>query len=135
MHRSSVVAATLGVDLRTVDQLVRIAGSKHRPSGARGRARMLPDDVIELFAVALLVRRDLGCPLKRAVELAEALLAADGATVALGSLFHLHVDRERLRRVARQALADATATVELPRRGRPPRNARRGAPPGAPRPV
>lgn len=88
---------------------------------------MVPDDVIELFAVALLIRRDVGCPLKRAAELAEALLSAHDPQVPLGTLFHLKIDRERLRRVVRQALADAAATAEVPRRGRPPGKARRGA--------
>lgn len=127
MYQSRVVAATLGADLRSVDSLVQMVGGKQLPPGARGRARMLPEELVELFAVALLVRRDVGCPLKRAAEIAESLLAADGAQIPVGTLFHLRIDRDRLRRVVRQALADATATVELPRRGRPPNKARRGA--------
>jgi hypothetical protein len=132
MYQSCVVAAALGVDIRTVETLVRISAGRRLQPGARGRSRLFRDDLVELFAVALLVRRDLGCPMAMAMQLAESLLSADDSTIRVGSLFRLGMDRDRLRRVVRQALADASATVDLPRRGRPPRNAKRGAPGGAP---
>lgn len=127
MYRTSVVAAALGVDVRSVDALVRTVRGKHLPFGARGRARQLPDDLVALFAVSLLIRRDFGCPLTRATQLAESLLTAENSSIQVGSVFRLQIDRHRLQDVIKQALADAVADVVPPRRGRPPRKAGRGA--------
>lgn len=125
MYPTAVVAASLGVDLRTVDGIAALAPKLH--SGARGKARSFSADVVELFAIALLIRRDLGTPLARAVALAEQLMTSGGSSVRAGTLFHLHLDRGRLQGVLRQALADAVAATSVPRRGRPPRITRRGA--------
>ncbi len=128
MYSITVAAVALGVDRRTVDSLVAAASLTAESPGRRGRNRYLNADSIELFALALLLRRDLAIPLPHALALARTISAAKDATIRVGTLFTLSFDRNRLREVLRQATADAEAATHVPVRGRPPRKQVRGAP-------
>ncbi|MCC7194459.1 MAG: hypothetical protein IT356_02770 [Gemmatimonadaceae bacterium] len=127
MYSITVAAVALGVDKRTVDSLVAAAGLAAASPGRRGRNRYINADSIELFALALLLRRDFAIPLPHAVALAKTISAAEGATIRVGTLFILSFDRDRLRDVLRHATADAEAATHVPVRGRPPRKEARGA--------
>lgn len=78
---------------------------------------------MELLAITLLINRDTGAPLKRALELARRVVASTDGSIALGGLGSLGFDLTRLKRLLQEALADALDDHVAPRRGRPRRMA------------
>lgn len=126
-YSTTEVAMALGTSQRVIDNLF-VRDAKHLITpGSRGRARLIDEQVIEILALSLLVRRDLGTSLRRAVGLAEQILSARSAEVRIGSLGVLRFDLPILRRVLRQALSDAVEDSRPVRRGRIPGKAKRGA--------
>ena len=57
---TTAAAATLGVDTKALDNILSREASHLVPRGARGKSRRISAHVLELVAVALLLKRDLG---------------------------------------------------------------------------
>ena len=116
----SVAAIVLGVDHKMLDNLL----SHHAvPGCARARQgvrRRLTTEAILHVAVALLLVRELGVPLARALALAAGLVAGGRHEAAAGSLA-LTLDVAAMRLALVERIAAAVEGVREPKRGRPPR--------------
>src|SRR5689334_596062 len=116
-----LAAEILGVTSKRVDNLlVRLQGDLGL-AGVQGRSRSISPETIELLAISLLLNRDTGAPLGRAMMLAREIIQAESGTVPLGALASLRFDVSRLRALLQQALADALEDHSEPKRGRPRR--------------
>lgn len=120
-------AAILGVEPKRLDNLCVRAATGAIATGSRGSARKFGAYQLELLAIALLLERDLGVPLREAVALAGRLLRTEGGRIGLGVLGAVHFDLPKLRTVLQGAIADAEQDREPVRRGRPPGKKKRGA--------
>ncbi|HLA91231.1 MAG TPA: hypothetical protein VJL28_12465 [Gemmatimonadaceae bacterium] len=121
---TATAALALGIEAKALDNLLNSGANELLPPGERGRSRRIPLDVLELITLVLLLKRDLGVPVTRAVEIAQAIHRAPHGEIRLGSLAVLRFDVARLRDVLQRAIADALETVVPPRRGRPPARTR-----------
>jgi hypothetical protein len=115
-----VAAEILGVTTKRVDNLLVRLRVELGLAGVQGRSRVISQETVELLAVSLLLNRDTGASMSRAMTLAREIIRADKGTVPLGALASLHFDVARLRALLQQALADALEDQSAPRRGRPP---------------
>ena len=124
---SQTAALTLGIKQKALDNLLGREGRRLLPRGRQGRGRRLPLAILEIVAVALLLKRDLGVSIARGLELAEQLAAAPNSRLPLGRLGTLHFDLLALRQSLLPAIAEAIESIQPPRRGRPrsPRTSKR----------
>lgn len=120
MFSTGEAAEALGVSKKRLDNIMSSAGRVLVNKGTNGRSRALNQDVVERLAVALLLERDLGVAMPRAIALASELVASPAGSIAVGSLGSLHFEIDRLRSVLRNALGDAVDGRDRPQRGRPP---------------
>jgi hypothetical protein len=118
MISTQLAAAVLGVSARRLDNLIVHAGRSAVPAGRSGSSRSMSLEIVERFALAMLLQRDLDLTLLKSMELAEQLQLDSGA-VQLGVLGSLRFDMTRLRSVLQQALASAIEEHAVPSRGRP----------------
>ena len=116
---TAVAADALGLSAKKLDNLLNRSARVMVSVGRQGRRRRISPEAIERLAVALLLRRDLGVPLSRGLNLADQLRSSRESQVPVGVLGSLQFDMTRLRSVLEQALADAVDGHESPRRGRP----------------
>jgi hypothetical protein len=112
-------AAALGVDRKTLDNLLAREGRMLIAAGSRGRRRRIPIDVLELVAIAMILNRDLGVSIAKGLELATRLVATPASPVPVGSLSSVTFDLNRLRLALELSLADALESTAEPTRGRP----------------
>ena len=127
MYSTIDVALALGTNVKLVDNLVARYGRHELPTGSQGASRSIPGSVVELIAIALLLKRDLGMPFRRGWIVGAELLRSNSDSVPVGTLGTLVYDVQRLRSVVRQALADSVQDRSPVRRGRPAANVKRGA--------
>jgi hypothetical protein len=120
MYSTSEVADALGISIKRLDNIMTGPGRLLVKPGQHGRSRAIPADVIERLALALLLGRDLGIPLIRAISVASQLTKDPAGSVPVGSLGRLSFDVTRLRSVLEHALTDVVENRVQPRRGRPP---------------
>jgi hypothetical protein len=116
---TALAADVLGVSRKQLDNLLLALGAELSPEGRQGKSRDIPHDSLQLIAVTLLLRRDLGLSAKRALKLAQRVSQSENGVTRLGVLASLHFDLGRLRSVLQQALASAVEDQTIPRRGRP----------------
>jgi len=128
MTYSTVEAAyALGTTSKLLDNLLAREAKHLFATGRQGRSREIDEHVLEVLAVALLIRRDLSVPVRKSIDLASAIVASGSFRASVGTLAVLRFDLVALRRVLKQALSDAVAGRPPIRRGRPPTKAKRGA--------
>lgn len=127
MYTTADVALALGTTPKTIDNLVRRYCRGAIPAGSQGASRSIPSATVEVIALALLLKRDLGMPFRRGWQIATELLHGGAQRVPVGILGTLEYDVPRLKAVVRQALADSVQDTSPIRRGRPPAKAKRGA--------
>lgn len=120
MYSTEDVAIALGTTAKAVDNLVSRHGRETVKAGSRGASRKIPVGTVELVALALLLKRDLGMPFRRGWAMGAELLRRDVHRVSVGTLGTLDYDVARLKSVVRQALADSVQDRSPVRRGRPP---------------
>lgn len=125
-YTTTDVAAALGATTKMVDNLLAREAKHLLSTGKRGRSRLIDESLIEILAIALLLRRDLGTSARTSVKLASGIAASPVSNVAVGTLGVLHFDVASLRLVLRQALADSLEERRPVRRGRPLLGAQRG---------
>lgn len=112
-------AAALGVDRKTLDNMLAREGRSLLGTGHRGRRRRISIEVLELAAIALVLNRDLGVSVARGLELAAQLVATPTAPVSVGSLSTITFDLARLRRALDRSIEEALESTAEPARGRP----------------
>jgi hypothetical protein len=129
MYSTAESAGALGISAKRLDNLLTGPARSLVPKNGNGRSRELSVELVELLAISLLLRRDLGIPIIRALELARALIAEPDHQIQIGALGSLHFDVTALRSVLQNALSDVIEDSLRPRRGRPPRSTmkKRGA--------
>src|SRR6267154_1255668 len=119
MYSTAETALALGIGEKRLDNLLTGPARPLVPKKGNGRSRELSAESVELIAIALLLRRDLGAPVARALQLAASLVASPGQCAPIGTLGSLHFDVAALRSVLQNALSDAIEDSVRPRRGRP----------------
>ncbi len=90
------------------------------PRGARGKSRRISVHVLELVAVALVLKRDLGIPIVRGLDLATKLGESVSGEIPFGRYGTLRFNIHPLRSAIQQSIADIVEQTVPPLRGRPP---------------
>ena len=117
---TDAAAVALGVDRKTVDNVLAREASRFVGQGRRGKSRRISMDSLELIAVALILNRDLGVSIARGLQLAVEIVASPEGRVNIGSLGSLTFDLPHLRAPLGLAVDDAIEGVAPKTRGRPP---------------
>jgi hypothetical protein len=112
-------AAALGVDRKTLDNVLAREGRSLIGTGSRGRSRRIAIVALERIAVAMILNRDLGVGISKGIQLAGQILAEPLSPVAVGSLSTLTFDVPRLRDALDRSIDDALESVAERTRGRP----------------
>lgn len=112
-------AAALGIDRKALDNVLAREARSLVVSGRRGRSRRIPTAALEQIAVALILSRDLGVGIARALELAAAIIAAPASSIRAGSLCTVTFEVTRLRHALERAVHEALESIAEPVRGRP----------------
>jgi hypothetical protein len=112
-------AVALGLDRKTLDNILARECRSIILTGRRGRSRHIPVAVLERIAVAFILNRDLGVSIARGLEIGGQLAASPSSSVAVGSLGRLTFDLLRLRQTLELSIDDALESVAEPPRGRP----------------
>ena len=117
---TATAAATLGVDRKALDNILSREASHLVPSGVRGKSRRISVHVLELVAVALVLKRDLGIPIARGLDLATRLSESVSGEIPFGRFGTLRFNFNPLRSAMQQSIADIVEQTVPPERGRPP---------------
>ena len=120
-----VAALALGVERKFLDNLLSHHDIADCIGGRQGVRRRLARDGVVRLAIVVVLARQLGVPLARAVTLASRL-HADRAVEPAEAL-RIAVDLPTLERRVEARLALAVESAREPRRGRPPAGSRRAA--------
>ena len=112
-------AAALGVDRKTLDNILAREASSCVSAGNRGQSRRIPVAALDRIAVAFVLNRDLGVSLTKGIEIAGLIIGSPGSPIAIGSLGALTFDIAELRRTLERAVDEALESVAEPARGRP----------------
>ena len=116
---TDVSASALGVERKTLDNILSKEGRSLLTKGTRGRSRRIPFEILERVAVALILNRDLGVSISSGLALAEQILESPALPVAVGSLSALAFDLPRLRQALEASVNEALESVAERTRGRP----------------
>jgi len=119
----AVTSLTIGAPTKWTDNLI----AHHDIEGVRSQARGIARAVSWTGLVRIALIRDLhirlGCGVREAVELANAVLRAPAGEASVGLWLTLSIDRVTLERDLQRRLAEVLESAPRPRRGRPPRRA------------
>ena len=88
--------------------------------GARGKSRRISVHVLELIAVALVLKRDLGTPIGRGLDLAAKLRESVSGEIPFGRFGTLRFNFNPMRSAMQHSIADIVEQTVPPERGRPP---------------
>lgn len=127
----AIAALALGVDRKWLDNLLAqhtLAGVEHV---ARGVPRRLSVRALVTAAAVRDLHRELGLPVARAVEVAEAVGRAAHHRLQLSPALSVHLDLTAIERDVEHRLVHAMEIAIPQRRGRPsanPHKRRRGTP-------
>jgi hypothetical protein len=116
---TDVSAAALGVDRKTLDNVLAREGRSLIGTGSRGRSRRIPINALEQVAIALILNRDLGVSIAKGLDLADRVLHSPASPVTVGPLSALTFDVPRFRKALELSIAEALESVADPTRGRP----------------
>jgi hypothetical protein len=117
---TATAAVALGVDRKSLDNILAREARHLLPDGRQGRSRRLPVATLETLAIALILNRDIGIPVSKGIDLAESLRKAPNQEIGIGRLGKLHFDVAGLRPSLSAAIDEAIEEVHPRRRGRPP---------------
>jgi hypothetical protein len=112
-------AATLGVDRKTLDNVLAREARLLITKGSRGRSRRISIDLLHQIALAMVLNRDLGVSMQTGLELASRILQSPSHSVSVGSLGTLTFDALRLRKALELSVDEALESVPERPRGRP----------------
>jgi len=132
MRLYSVAVASLAVDApsKWTDNLIAHHDMPEVRSRSRGVARGVSWAGLVRIAMIRELHVALGCGVREAVALADALLRSPGWNLNVGRCTALGVDRRALEQDLQRRLAEALESAPRPRRGRPTRRAVAGRQPG-----
>ena len=117
---TATAAAAIGIPSKRLDNILAREARGLLPSGAQGRARRVSVEVIEIVSLGMVLGRDLGVPMAKALELASRLLASPTrGVIEFGALGRLQFDVGRLRRAIEDAVTESIEQTPTPPRGRP----------------
>jgi hypothetical protein len=115
---TATAAAVLGVERKTLDNLILRLGEEFIPRGRQGVDRRIPVATLADLLLVMELIESLQVPARRALE----LVRNPGALPDSGSDFlALEVRRDRAEREIELRLSHAIESVVRPRRGRPQR--------------
>ena len=117
---TSTAAAAIGVDSKALDNILSREATHLLPRGARGKSRRISLNVLELIAIALVLKRDLGIPIARGLDLATKLVESASGEIQIGRVGSLRFNINPLRYAMQQSIADIVEQTVPPERGRPP---------------
>jgi len=112
-------AAALGVDRKTLDNLLSREAKSLVPNGSRGRSRRISIAVLERLAITLVLQRDLGVGVAMGLDLAARILESASNSTNIGTLGTLRFDAGRLRKALEHSVDEALESVPERPRGRP----------------
>ena len=116
---TDAAAFAIGVDRKLLDNVLSREARKLVGPGRQGKSRRISMDALELIAVALILNRDLGVSLTRALQLAMEIVASPEGRINIGSLGSLTFDLAHLRAPLELAVDEAIEGVAPKTRGRP----------------
>jgi hypothetical protein len=116
---TDAAAAALGVDRKSIDNILAREARSLLRAGTQGRSRRIPMAVLERVAIALVLHRDLEVGISRGLELAGRVLSSPKSPLVLGSLSTLEFNLPLLRETLDRATDDALESVAERTRGRP----------------
>src|SRR5471032_1570794 len=116
---TDAAAAALGVDRKTLDNVLAREARHLLREGSRGRSRRIPIPALERISVALILNRDVGITVARGLEVAEKILGGASQQLQLGPLATLAFDVAKLRAALERSIEDTLESVAEPTRGSP----------------
>jgi hypothetical protein len=117
----ATAALALEISVKWLDNTMshyRVPGVVQQKQGV---ARRITVDGLLALSIVLLLTGELGSTVATAIEIAQKLIAADGAFES-PSGFRITLDLETFRNRLISRLEKAVEAAPLPRRGRPPKN-------------
>jgi hypothetical protein len=121
VYTIATAALTLGTSMKWLDNVL----SHNRVSGVaqqrQGVARRLTVEGLVALAVAILLVRELGLPIAKAIAVAENLAKNEGRYIASRRLM-LTLDLSSFRADLLERLENAVEIAPVPKRGRPHKN-------------
>lgn len=124
-YHVAAAAFAIGCETKWLDNLLSQVGMDGVSRERQGVARRIDADAVLRIAVARRLAHDLALPVRRALTMAEGLVAAGGRT-AYPNGTQLSLDVTAIRKHVDHRLGEAAEALVTPRRGRP-RLAERGA--------
>ncbi len=121
---TAAAAAALDLDLKSIDNILSREGKHLIRRGKQGVRRRIDDDALAPIAIAIVLKRELGVPLARGLEIGGYLLESGSSNIAVGQLGTLSFDIDALQSHLTTILAEVLEQTALPIRGRPPRSQR-----------
>lgn len=121
---TAAAAAALDLDLKSIDNILSREGKHLIRRGKQGLRRRIDDDALAPIAIAIVLKRELGVPLARGLEIGGYLLESGSSNIAVGQLGTLSFDIDALQSHLTTILAEVLEQTALPIRGRPPRSQR-----------
>ena len=118
---TAAAAAALDLDLKSIDNILSREGKHLIRLGKQGVRRRIDDDALAPIAIAIVLKRELGVPLARGLEIGGYLLESGSSNIAVGQLGTLSFDIDALKSHLTAVLAEVLEQTALPKRGRPPR--------------
>lgn len=122
MSRYHVAAASfaIGCNEKWLDNVLSQSSIRGVRRERQGISRTIDADAVLRLAVAHRITRDIGLPVRRALAVADRLVASEGrAAYPDGTV--VSVELERLRGDLQARLVEAAEVLATPRRGRPPK--------------
>ncbi len=121
---TATAALVLGVERKSLDNLLNRIDPGALPRGRQGVERRIPIALLETLAITSDLMATLGSPARETFHVARLIAAAEGARAQLGPFVSVSVDLPSLRRELNERLEQAIERVVRRPRGRP-----RGRPP------
>jgi hypothetical protein len=117
----TVATAALALDVSTkwLDNTLSHFDVQGVEQSRQGVARKLSIDSLTVLAIAIAIVRDLGAPLRTAIDLATRLVRSQGTVDVPGGIT-INIDIQRTATQLHERLERAVEIAPLPRRGRPP---------------
>jgi hypothetical protein len=124
MHITTAAAAVLDVDIKSLDNILSREGKHLIRGGKQGTRRRIDTAALLPIAVAIVLKRELGVPLSRGLEIGGIVLVSPASSLAVGQVGVLSFDVDVLQSHLTTVLAEVLEQTALPKRGRPPRSRR-----------
>ncbi len=119
---TATAALVLGVERKSLDNLLNRIDPDALPKGRQGVERRIPIALLETLAITSDLMATLGSPARETFHVARLIAAtptADGARAQLGPFISVSVDLPALRREINERLEQAIERVVRRPRGRP----------------